>query len=151
MKFNIPQKAMARRGMTFIELTVVIIVLIGLLTVIIIGSRAWKRGSERAACVLNLRNVQMATRYYQNMYDYREGSKAEINDGTRDIAYHLLEKTLISRELFEQIKGVRPCPGGGHYVCHEPDVFPDYGQPYIRCSLSASEHHRPETGTVANW
>lgn len=56
------------KGMTLLELTVVILVLLSLISILFIGARAWKKGSDRSANVLNLRNTQQAMRGHQNMY-----------------------------------------------------------------------------------
>ncbi len=54
-------------GMTLLELTVVILVLLALISVLFVGARAWKRGSDRAANILNIRNVQQAVRGHANV------------------------------------------------------------------------------------
>jgi len=54
-------------GMTLLELTVVILVLLSLISILFIGARAWKRGSDRAASILQIRNVQQAVRSFSNM------------------------------------------------------------------------------------
>jgi prepilin-type N-terminal cleavage/methylation domain-containing protein len=59
----------ARSGMTLIELTVVILVLLTLISILFVGAKAWKKGSDRAANVMNLRNVQQAVRGHSNMND----------------------------------------------------------------------------------
>ena len=51
-----------KAGMTLLELTVVILVLLSLISILFIGARAWKKGSDRAANILNMRNVQQAVR-----------------------------------------------------------------------------------------
>lgn len=38
------------------------------------GSDAWKKGSDRAGCVLNIRNVQQSIRAYQNMNNIKDGN-----------------------------------------------------------------------------
>ena len=43
-------------GMTLLELTVVILVLLSLISILFIGARAWKKGSDRAASILTIRN-----------------------------------------------------------------------------------------------
>ena len=63
----------AKRGMTLLELTVVILVLLSLISILFVGARAWKKGSDRAANIMNLRNVQQAVRSEQNMKDLEEG------------------------------------------------------------------------------
>ena len=62
------------KGMTLLELTVVILVLLSLISILFVGARAWKKGSDRAANVMIVRNVQQAVRSYQNMNNVTEGS-----------------------------------------------------------------------------
>ncbi len=54
-------------GMTLLELTVVILVLLSLISILFVGARAWKKGSDRSANIMNVRNVQQAVRGHQNM------------------------------------------------------------------------------------
>jgi len=70
---KLTQKTRARRksGMTLLELTVVILVLLSLISILFVGARAWKRGSDRSANILNIRNVQQAVRGHENMYQLR--------------------------------------------------------------------------------
>lgn len=56
-----------KAGMTLLELTVVILVLLSLISILFIGARAWKKGSDRAANILNVRNVQQAVRAHVNV------------------------------------------------------------------------------------
>ena len=67
MKLTNTQNMKAKSGMTLLELTVVILVLLSLISILFIGARAWKKGSDRAGCILNIRNVQQAVRGDQNM------------------------------------------------------------------------------------
>ena len=67
MKLTNTQNMKAKSGMTLLELTVVILVLLSLISILFIGARAWKKGSDRAANILNLRNVQQAVRGHENM------------------------------------------------------------------------------------
>jgi prepilin-type N-terminal cleavage/methylation domain-containing protein len=63
-----------KSGMTLLELTVVILVLLSLISILFIGARAWKRGSDRAANILNIRNVQQAVRAHANVRGLLEGA-----------------------------------------------------------------------------
>lgn len=54
-------------GMTLLELTVVILVLLSLISILFVGARAWKKGSDRSANIMNVRNIQQAVRGYENM------------------------------------------------------------------------------------
>lgn len=63
-----PKMTLNRKaGMTLIELTVVILVLLALIAVLFVGARAYKKGSDKAACVMNQRNIQQACRAYYNL------------------------------------------------------------------------------------
>ncbi len=64
-------------GMTLLELTVVILVLLSLISILFVGARAWKKGSDRAANVMIIRNVQQALRSYQNMNNVAEGATVD--------------------------------------------------------------------------
>ena len=78
MKISPPEQSQGRaRGMTLVELTVMVAVLLGMAAVLFVGARAWKLGSDRTGCILNIRNVQMAVRSYQNVYGYLPGSSHE--------------------------------------------------------------------------
>ncbi|WP_367870338.1 hypothetical protein [Luteolibacter sp. Populi] len=48
-------------------------------SVLFVGARAWKKGSDRAACVMNVRNVQQAVRAYQNMNSLKPGDPIPWN------------------------------------------------------------------------
>lgn len=61
-------------GMTLLELTVVILVLLSLISILFVGARAWKKGSDRSANIMNIRNVQQAVRAHQNMNGLLEGA-----------------------------------------------------------------------------
>ncbi len=135
--------------MSLLELTVVIVALLSLISILFIGSRAWKRGSDRAGCVLTLRNVQAATRSYQFLYDYNYGGRPYAENGTQDIATHLYNKGYIEQKLYDQARGIATCAAGGTYKCPVPDIFPPTGQLYMTCSLSSSDEHTPSSH--ADW
>lgn len=61
-----------KSGMTLLELTVVILVLLSLISILFVGARAWKKGSDRSANIMNIRNVQQAARGHANMNNLKE-------------------------------------------------------------------------------
>jgi len=67
MKLTNTHTMKRKSGMTLLELTVVILVLLSLISILFIGARAWKKGSDRAANILNIRNVQQAVRAHANI------------------------------------------------------------------------------------
>src|ERR1700679_1941795 len=67
-------KQSRQRGITLIELSVVIAVLLLLVGVLFIGITAWKQGANTAACVVNLASIQKASRGYANMNSLGNGA-----------------------------------------------------------------------------
>ena len=132
-----------RRGLASLELTVVLTILLALISVLALGSRAWLRDCDRASCILTLHKVQLATRSYQNLYGYSCGGSPNLENGSYNIAEHLHAKGYIAEDTFQQTHGALKCPRGGIYTCPLPDHFPATGQLYMTCSLAESEDHRP--------
>ncbi|MEP5506595.1 MAG: prepilin-type N-terminal cleavage/methylation domain-containing protein, partial [Luteolibacter sp.] len=142
-------RAVSKRGLTLIELTVVILVLLSLVAVLFIGARGWKNGTDRATCILNMRSMQLATRSYQNLYGFNPGSLPYASGGTQFIAQHLLDKGYIKQSQFDSAIGEDPCPSNGTYSTPFPDTFPLVGSLYMTCSLSETQNHVPQTH--ADW
>ena len=120
-------------GMTLIEVTLVIAVLLGLISVLFIGVKAYKRGSDRAKCILNVSTLQKAVRSYQNLYELEEG----------DALVH--STTLIgSGKMMEVLPA---CPEAlNAYVWLA--VVPATGTPYLDCDDVNADH---SPSTVAGW
>lgn len=117
-------------GLTLLELTVIILVLLSLIAVLFIGGRAWKKGSDRALCITNLQNVQKGVRGYSNLYGYDPG---DLVAG--------LETQVIGLGKF--VEAAPDCPGGGSYS-YLGDQVPVVGTLYATCSLAASDEHEPD-------
>lgn len=127
----------AHRGMTLLELTVVILVLLSLITILFIGARGWKRGSDRALCIVNLQNVQKGVRGYANLYGFAEG--ATVPD---------LKNKVIGIGRF--VENAPSCAAGGNYSyggTSGPEVIPPLGELYMRCALEILEEHVPPDHT----
>lgn len=119
-------------GLTLIEITLVIAVLLGLISVLFIGVSAYKEGSNRSKCILNISNVQKAVRSYQNLYEKNEGDALAMSTiaGTGKL-----------------LETVPTCPSSGTY---DPlGQIPQVGTAYLSCSLSAvaDGDHKPTTTT----
>ncbi|WP_338690460.1 hypothetical protein [Haloferula helveola] len=80
----------------------------------------WKRGSDRAGCIMNIRNVQQALRSYQGMNSSELAPKEK----------------LVGPGLFIEVEP--ECPRGGTYSWHQ--VGWNMGQLMLRCSC---EEHVP--------
>ena len=149
MKTIRPPRVFSRHGITLIETTVVLAVLLTLLSVLFMATQSWKRGSDRAACIVTLRNIQVATRSYQNLYGYNPGGHPYTEYGTQDIARHLMEKGSIESSLYQIAIGGKACAGGGTYQRPHADLFPLSGVLYANCSLATSANHAPTS--ASDW
>jgi prepilin-type N-terminal cleavage/methylation domain-containing protein len=121
------------KGMTLIELTVVILVLLSLISVLFIGAQAWKEGSDRSQCILNIRNAQTAGRSYQNMNQVAVGANYTASTSVYG-AGKFLETAPI-------------CPSGGSYTW--TTTIPTVGSLFMTCSLSGTKNHVPVS--TAGW
>ena len=74
MKLTNTKTNKSNKGMTLIELTVVILVLLSLISVLFIGARAWMRGSDRANAALLIRNAQQGVRSHSNIMGLDTGA-----------------------------------------------------------------------------
>jgi type II secretory pathway pseudopilin PulG len=130
MKLTNEQTMKSKSGMTLLELTVVILVLLSLISVLFIGARAWKKGADRAACIIQIRSVQNAVRSWSNMYNKNPGDT------------FAWETSVIGAGLF--VEKSPTCPGSGTYTVAGATI-PAVGTLAMTCSLSAApDNHVPE-------
>lgn len=109
-------------GITLLEITVVLVVLMSLIAVLFLGASAWKSGSDRSNCLVNIRNVQLAARSYQNMYAVGHGST-------------FTSTMIIGTDSY--IPQVPVCPAGGTYGFVAS--FPATGTLFMSCSVATHE------------
>ena len=125
MKLTNTQNVKASKsGMTLLELTVVILVLLSLISILFIGARAWKRGSDRAASVLQIRNCQQAVRSFSNMNGLNPGDDAAA------MALKVVGFTDLPSEIFGTGNFIENTPiGANHPAGAEADYVwgPDGG------------------------
>ena len=129
---KVQKKTLRNAGLTLIEVTLVIAVLLGLISVLFIGVAAYKKGSDRAKCVLNISTVQKAARSYQNLYELKMGDDLAVTDIAG--SGKMIESTPV-------------CPSEGTYTFGT--TVPAAGSTYLTCSLSASQGHQPSSS--AGW
>lgn len=137
MKTHQSSNRSVRRGMTLIELTVVILVILSLITILFVGARAWKRGSDRAGCLMQIRQVQVAVRSYANINGHVLGD---------DVSPLSLQTEVIGSGKF--LEQTPECPANGAYT-FGGNTIPALGTLYMTCSLAASDSHVPEE--YAGW
>lgn len=122
-----------RSGMTLLELTVVILVLLSLISILFIASRAWKAGTDRSTCIMHIEMVQKSVRGYSNMYNQDPGTT--VTD---------LMGKIIGYGCFVETEPT--CPADGDYVFGEDfgvDTIPPVGTLYMKCSLASTHGHEP--------
>lgn len=129
---KLQKNRLQQSGLTLIEVTLVIAVLLGLISVLFIGVAAYKKGSDRAKCVLNISTVQKAARSYQNLYELKMGDDLAVADIAG--AGKMIESTPV-------------CPADGSYTFGT--TVPSAGSTYLTCSLGSSDGHQPSS--TAGW
>lgn len=122
-------------GFTLIELSVMILVILTFISILFIGARAWKRGSDRAQCVMNIRNVQLAVRGYANSNDLDSGDYLTLLGSNGPPGGAVIGSG-------NYLEAFPECPGMGLYTIHGNTV-PLTGTLYMSCSLSGSQRHEP--------
>lgn len=123
-------------GLTLIEITVVILVLLTLIAVLFIGANIYKKGADRAACILNIRNIHQAVRANQNLYNL----KPATTDGS--FAGDALTKADIVGTADSYIEDEPLCPhdtSAYTFVANYPAV----GTVAVTCTNATSLDHVP--------
>ncbi len=135
-----PARLRTARGMTLLEVTVVILVLLSLITILFVGARGWKRGSDRALCIVNIQNIQKGVRGYSNLYDIAPGASVPG-----------LRSKVIGMGRF--VESVPTCAAGGIYSfglnTGGEDTVPQIGELYMECDRKTAEEHLPTE--YSNW
>lgn len=130
-----PYRSRRSAGLTLVEMSVVIFALTLLTTLVLTGSRAWLRGSDRATCILNIQEVQKGVRGYAGMSGIAPGA----------VVSGLEDEVVGSGKFFVELPA---CPADGAYILGG-DQIPAVGTLYMTCSLSATEAHEPQD--VIGW
>ena len=69
-----------QKGMTLIEITLVIAILLGLIAVLFIGISAYKKGADNAKCILQMATIQKLIISYGNLNGLSSAAPASIAD-----------------------------------------------------------------------
>jgi len=144
----------AKPGVTLIELTVVIVVLLTLIGVLFIGANIYKRGSDRTACILNIRNIQLAVRANQNLQNLAENdaTNAPLNFDQTDIFSPPNATPATERFL---VMPTCPTDGGAYLATNAGGVYPSTGIVVATCSTNGAGNgfgdHFPNPATTNSW
>ena len=145
MKLTKTANTKIKPGMTLIEITVVILVLLTLIAVLFIGANIYKKGADRAACILNLRNIQQAVRADQNLKGKAPGDNA--NNGTADAAFNTY--MVGAGSYFETTP---ECPSDGDDYDLTGTTYPAIGSLAATCpNIGTLTDHVPDAADLASW
>lgn len=126
-------------GMTLIELTVVILVLLSLISVLFIGAKAWKDGSDNSNCVMNIRNFQTGARSYANLQPEVATPTTAVDKAAvytfMAVAAATCPKT--KTDTYTAAGNYGDAPGTVFLTCSNGD--------------GGSNPHAPTTAQAANW
>ena len=133
------QKNKKKSGMTLIELTVVILVLLSLISILFVGARAWKRGSDRSASIMMIRNVQQAVRSFQNINNLNPGDSGKV--ALTDIfgADKFIAK--------DPTASSHPAGGDHKYAITAPTDIPALGTLYLTVTGTDAAFYMPDDKT----
>jgi prepilin-type N-terminal cleavage/methylation domain-containing protein len=126
----------ANKGMTLIELTVVILVLLSLISVLFIGAKAWKDGADRSDCIVYIGQFQKAVRSYANMREVADGGTISVS-ALGDYVGNL-------RASCKSNGTYAPTPTGS--ITYETDS----GTVFLTCTSTVGGTHAP-TSNTASW
>ena len=143
MKLTNTQTMKRKSGMTLLELTVVILVLLSLISILFIGARAWKKGSDRAASILQIRNAQQAVRSFSNMNGHNAG----------DTVAGLKDEIFGAGKFIETDPTTTTHPAGSavSYAITAPTIIPTFGTLYLTVSGTGATDYMPAAGTYNEW
>ena len=143
--------------MTLIELTVVILVLLGLISVLFIGARAWKRGTDRSGAIIQIRNTQMGMRAFVQIEDIEATSFTDLPTnlfGQNKFVANGIDRNTGNPKAVGELPD-HPVNGLSYdYVAGDGDIIPPLGQLYICTGGSAGlsdMSYNPGPGVYERW
>ncbi|MGC4015421.1 MAG: DUF4190 domain-containing protein [Luteolibacter sp.] len=119
------------RGIAIAGLTIgYITIALGILAipVLFIGARAWKKGSDRAYCIMYHRSVQQAVRQYESDNHLKPGDP--------------IDWSKVMLDPSAAATGRKGCPTGGTYTLSS--TIPPVGELVVKCPHESDENrHEP--------
>lgn len=120
--------------MTHHEVLALICLLAAAIILAVFGARAHRAASDRAQCILSIRNYQTAVRSYAGMNEVADGARLEPG-------------MLIGPRAF--LHSMPVCPAGGNYIFRQT-YSARSGEIFVVCSLSQIKRHRPQD-RIHSW
>lgn len=123
MKINTSTKRFNQKGLTLIEVSLVIALLLGLIGIVFLGIGSYRRGADKAKCKMQLSQIQKTIRAHANFNNLAIGAAFAEADafGTG-----------------KPIAAASPtCPSGGTITWSA--TIPPVGTPYGNCAYTDSD------------
>lgn len=120
MKINITNRHFNRKGLTLIEVSLVIALLLGLISIVFIGIGSYRRGADKAKCKMQLSQIQKTVRAHANFNNLSIGAAFAEADAFG---------------AGKPISAAAPvCPSGGTITWSA--TIPAIGTPYGNCAYT---------------
>lgn len=107
------------KGVTLIELTVVIAIILLLISILFIGAKFYKDGADKSACIVNINGIQKAARSVQNLNNKDAGDALAATD--------------FSGDQSKPLPALPSCPTGGTAYTLSA-TYPDLGSVVAVCA-----------------
>lgn len=120
---------MALAGLIIGYVTIPLICL-QLLSVLFVGARAWKRGADRAQCLIQQRNITAQLQVYCAQKGLKPGDAIPLDEA-------LPPDTITT------------CPDGGNLEITK--TVPEDGEPYVFCPDPKGHDHSPQSATTSGY
>lgn len=130
-----------RPGLTLVELTVVIVVLLSLISALFIAANAWKDGASRGICITQIRLFQLAVRSHENILNRPSNATVSIADL---VDQGFIPGTAGIPDIVCPLDGQIYTPNGGR------TTFPPTGVAFVVCPNAPAPNDHVPRG-IQNW
>jgi len=157
MKLTNTRSIKSAKGMTLLELTVVILVLLSLISILFVGARAWKKGADKAASVMVIRNTQQAVRSFANMHGLNPNDTPTALHGDFATGESTLKDALFGAEKFmtqDPTDAAFKHPAGPTYgyTAAAPTIIPPIGTLFITTTIGDTpSDYNPNPTDITSW
>ncbi len=104
-------------------------VMMTLTSTLFIGAQAYKNAADRAACILNIRNIHQAVRVNMNIEDLQVGDPIHWED-------------IVGKGKFLETMPVCPLDGKRYILSKK---YPPVGEAAAKCPNAQSKNHKPQS------
>lgn len=135
-------KLILSKGMSLLEITLVLGLTLALITALLFGIAAFQEGADRAKCIMNLCNMQKAMRSFMNLYEFRPGANVAENPPA-GIANNITENVIGTGKFIDKPLRCPSLNGGVQsavYTITSESIFPAVGEMWAECPTKKDIH-----------